>query len=41
LDGKTGVELPGWPLQIGQKLHANVLITKLSTINTAPDMVSH
>ncbi|XP_021378708.1 protein DEFECTIVE IN EXINE FORMATION 1-like isoform X2 [Mizuhopecten yessoensis] len=39
LDGKNGSVLPGWPIRTAQKLTANILIAKLSTTHTAPDMV--
>ncbi|XP_060070559.1 uncharacterized protein LOC132550506 [Ylistrum balloti] len=39
LDGKNGSTLPGWPIRTGRTLTSDILITKLSTTHSAPDMV--
>ncbi|KAJ8308441.1 hypothetical protein KUTeg_013315 [Tegillarca granosa] len=39
LDGKTGTTLPNWPVKTGHPILSNVLITKISTKTSTPDMV--
>lgn len=39
LDGKTGTTLPNWPVKTGNPILSNVLITKISTKTSTPDMV--
>nr|XP_022328926.1 protein DEFECTIVE IN EXINE FORMATION 1-like [Crassostrea virginica] len=39
LNGVDGTVLPDWPVSIGARTTANVLITRVSTTHTTPDMV--
>ncbi|XP_063426798.1 uncharacterized protein LOC134710372 [Mytilus trossulus] len=39
LDGINGQILPNWPVQLGKKISSNVLITKISTAHSTPDML--
>lgn len=35
----NGTVLPDWPVSVGARMTANVLITRVSTTHTTPDMV--
>lgn len=39
LNGVNGTVLPDWPVSVGARMTANVLITRVSTAHTTPDMV--
>lgn len=39
LNGVNGTVLPDWPVSVGARMTANVLITRVSTTHTIPDMV--
>lgn len=39
LNGVNGTVLPDWPVSVGARMTANVLITRFSTTHTIPDMV--
>ncbi|VDI06153.1 Hypothetical predicted protein [Mytilus galloprovincialis] len=39
LDGMNGQILPNWPVKLGKKISSNVLITKISTAHSTPDML--
>ncbi|XP_048732051.2 uncharacterized protein LOC125648988 isoform X2 [Ostrea edulis] len=39
LDGVVGTVLPGWPVSVGARMTANVLIIRVSTTHSTPDMV--
>lgn len=39
LNGVSGTVLPDWPVSVGARMTANVLITRVSTTHTTPDMV--
>jgi hypothetical protein len=41
LNGTNGKILPNWPLQLGQKISTNVLITKISTKHATADLVKY
>ncbi|XP_062604157.1 uncharacterized protein LOC134265978 [Saccostrea cucullata] len=39
LSGLDGKQLDGWPISVGARITANVLISRVSTTHTTPDMV--
>lgn len=39
LNGANGNVLPNWPLTLGKRIFSNVLITKISTKHSTPDLI--